>query len=119
MPTYTSYDGTELAYRVEGSGEPLVVWLGGPARDAAYLGDLAGVGHAATGRSSSRPSRHPGVAGAGPTAYAAVRLIDDLEALRAHLGLEAIDLLGHSAGHFPWVDEPALFTRLVVEALAD
>ncbi|WP_330475841.1 alpha/beta fold hydrolase [Terrabacter sp. C0L_2] len=100
MPTFPSYDGTELAYRVEGSGEPLVVWPGGPARDAAYLGDLGGLAEAAhrsivipdprgTG-ASPRPADH--------TAYAASRLADDLEALREHLGLETLDLLAHSAG---------------------
>ncbi len=35
MVTYTSYDGAELAFRVDGAGAPLVVWPGGPARDAA------------------------------------------------------------------------------------
>jgi pimeloyl-ACP methyl ester carboxylesterase len=24
-----------------------------------------------------------------------------------------------AAGHFPWIDDPSLFARLVVEALAD
>ncbi|MGO4596914.1 alpha/beta fold hydrolase [Terrabacter sp. 2RAF25] len=108
MPTYTSYDGTQLAYRVEGEGEPLVVWPGGPARDPAYLGahdsqgTLGGLADAA-GRSLVVPdprgtgaSRRP----EDPAAYAAPRLADDLEALRRHLGLETFDLLGHSAGGY-------------------
>jgi pimeloyl-ACP methyl ester carboxylesterase len=100
MPTYTTYDGTELAYRVEGSGEPLVVWPGGPARDPAYLGDLGGLARAARRALVIPDPRGTGAspAPADPTAYAAVRLVDDLEALRAHLGLDALDLLGHSAG---------------------
>lgn len=100
MPTFTSYDGAELAYRVDGAGEPLLVWPGGPARDAAYLGDLGGLA-AATGRSLVVPD--PRGTGGSPapadlTAYAATRLVDDLEALRIHLGLDGFDLLGHSAG---------------------
>ncbi|MFD3535690.1 alpha/beta fold hydrolase [Streptomyces sp. NPDC058664] len=43
MPTFTTYDGTELAYRVHGEGEPLVCLAGGPMRDADYLGDLGGL----------------------------------------------------------------------------
>lgn len=108
MPTYTSYDGTELAYRLEGEGEPLVVWPGGPARDPAYLGThdshgtLGGLADV-SGRSLVVPD--PRGTGASPrpddpAAYAAPRLADDLEALRRHLGLETLDLLGHSAGGF-------------------
>jgi pimeloyl-ACP methyl ester carboxylesterase len=100
MPTYTSYDGAELAYRVEGSGDPVVVSPGGPARDPAYLGDLGGLA-----RESGRSLVIPDPRGTGasprpadPAAYAAPRLADDLEALRAHLGIETVDLLGHSAG---------------------
>ena len=43
MPTFTTYDGTELSYRVHGQGEPLICLAGGPMRDAAYLGDLGGL----------------------------------------------------------------------------
>ncbi|WP_076261378.1 alpha/beta fold hydrolase [Intrasporangium flavum] len=102
MPTYTSYDGTQLAYHVEGDGEPLVVWPGGPARDAAYLGTLGGLA-GASGRALVVPD--PRGTGASPrpddpATYAAPRLADDLEALREHLGLTTVDLLGHSAGGF-------------------
>jgi len=100
MPTHSSYDGTELAYRVEGSGDPLVVWPGGPARDAAYLGDLGGLARAAHRSLIIPDPRGTGASPcpADPTAYAAPRLVDDLEALREHLGLEQMDLVGHSAG---------------------
>ncbi|CAN7562087.1 alpha/beta hydrolase [Terrabacter sp. LjRoot27] len=100
MPTFTSHDGSELAYRVDGTGDPLVVWPGGPARDAAYLGDLGGLADVA-GRALVVPD--PRGTGASPrpadlTAYGPSRLADDLEALRTHLGLERLELLGHSAG---------------------
>ena len=41
MPHFTTYDGTELAYRVTGEGEPLVCLAGGPPRDADHLGGLS------------------------------------------------------------------------------
>jgi hypothetical protein len=43
VPTYLSYDRAELAYQEYGAGLPLLVVPGGPARDAAYLGDLGGL----------------------------------------------------------------------------
>ncbi|MGW2717644.1 alpha/beta fold hydrolase [Streptomyces sp. NPDC001492] len=38
---------------------------------------------------------------ADPATYRCDRLVDDVEALRAHLGLERMDLLAHSAGGSP------------------
>ncbi|POX38314.1 alpha/beta hydrolase [Streptomyces sp. Ru73] len=103
MPHYRSYDGTELPYRVLGPEEPetglppLVCLAGGPARDADYLGGLGGLDAA---RQLIVPdSRGTGSAPAAedPAAYAFPRLAEDLEALRAHLGLERFALLAHSA----------------------
>ncbi|MGI5469005.1 alpha/beta fold hydrolase [Streptomyces sp. CA-132043] len=100
---YRSYDGTELHYRVLGPDEadsglpPLVCLAGGPARDAAYLGDLGGLD--ADRRLILPDSRGTGASPAAedPAAYAFPRLAEDLEALRAHLGLERFALLAHSA----------------------
>ncbi|MFF8378113.1 alpha/beta fold hydrolase [Streptomyces sp. NPDC015661] len=97
MPTFTSFDGTELSYRVQGEGEPLVCLAGGPMRHAAYLGDLGGLAaHRALVLLDARgtgASAEP----ADPGTYRCDRQVGDVEALRAHLGLERIDLLGHSA----------------------
>ncbi|WP_030558788.1 alpha/beta fold hydrolase [Streptomyces aureocirculatus] len=97
MPTYSAPDGTQLAYRSTGDGEPLVCVPGGPA-DSTYLGDLGGL-------SAHRRLVVPDLRGTGrsavpddPASYRCDRLVDDIEALRAHLGLPRIDLLGHSAG---------------------
>lgn len=96
----TSYDGTELAYRVTGDGgaPPLVCLPGGPGRAAAYLEDLGGLG-------AHRTLIPPDTRGSGASAMPADlatcrvdRLVADVEALRGHLGLETFDLLGHSAG---------------------
>ncbi|MFD7979424.1 alpha/beta fold hydrolase [Streptomyces sp. NPDC059071] len=97
LRAFTAPDGTRLAHRLTGSGDPLLCVPGGPA-DSAYLGDLGGLAAhrtlvlpdlRGTGR-SARP--------ADPASYRCDRLVDDIEALRAHLGLERVDLLGHSAG---------------------
>ncbi|MFJ5707523.1 alpha/beta fold hydrolase [Streptomyces sp. NPDC093105] len=98
MPTFTTYDGTELSYRLHGEGEPLICLAGGPMRDAAYLGDLGGL---AAHRTLVLPdARGTGASAvpADPGTYRCDRQVADVEALRAHLGLERVDLLGHSAG---------------------
>ncbi|MHA6765236.1 alpha/beta fold hydrolase [Streptacidiphilus sp. PAMC 29251] len=98
MPTFSAYDGTELAYHVSGDGPPLVCLPGGPMHDSAYLDDLGGL-------SAHRQLIRLDLRGTGRSAipqdtasYRCDRLVDDVEALREHLGLERMDLLGHSAG---------------------
>jgi pimeloyl-ACP methyl ester carboxylesterase len=41
MRRFRSWDGTELAYRVAGSGPPLVCIPGGPGQAVEYLGTWA------------------------------------------------------------------------------
>jgi proline iminopeptidase len=98
MPTFSAHDGTELAYRVFGEGVPVTCLPGGPMQDPAYLGELGGlsahrrlimVDLRGTGRSAIP---------ADPASYRCDRLVDDLEALREHLGLDRMDLLAHCAG---------------------
>ncbi|MEU7599589.1 alpha/beta hydrolase [Streptomyces sp. NPDC040724] len=97
MPTFSAPDGTRLAYRVTGDGEPLVCLPGGPS-DSRYLGDLGGL-------STHRRLIALDLRGTGRSAvpedtasYRCDRLVDDVEALREHLGLSRIDLLAHSGG---------------------
>ena len=98
MRRFTSYDGTELAYRVVGDGPPLICLPGGPGRAAEYLGDLGGLDK--TRQLVLLDLR--GVGSSADPADAATlrvdRLVQDVEALRVHLGLEQMDLLAHSAG---------------------
>ncbi|MEU0439246.1 alpha/beta hydrolase [Streptomyces sp. NPDC006186] len=98
MPTLTAPDGTALAHHALGDGAPLVVLPGGPMRASAYLGDLGGL--AAHRRLHLLDLRGTGdsAPAADPATYRVDRLVDDVEAFRAHLGLERMDLLGHSAG---------------------
>ncbi|MET8224454.1 alpha/beta hydrolase [Streptomyces sp. NPDC005301] len=97
MPTFIAPDGTRLAYRTAGSGPPLICVPGGPA-DSRYLGDLGGL--AAHRRLIVADLRGTGRSAqpADPSTYRCDRLVDDIEALRAHLDLPRVDLLGHSAG---------------------
>lgn len=98
MSSFSSYDGTKLAYTEVGTGTPLLCIPGGPGRASAYLEDLAGLSETRTlvlldNRATGR-SEVP----ADPSTLRFDRLADDVEALRQHLGLEQVDLLGHSAG---------------------
>ncbi|MCR3753200.1 alpha/beta fold hydrolase [Lentzea californiensis] len=90
MGTFTTSDGVGLAYHGE-AGDPLICVPGGPMQASSYLGglplddmirlDLRGTG-------DSAPA----------AAYRVDHQVDDVEALRQHLGLDKIRLLGHCAG---------------------
>ncbi|MBL1084587.1 alpha/beta hydrolase [Streptomyces actinomycinicus] len=98
MPTFTAADGTRLAYHLRGAGEPLAVLPGGPMRASAYLGDLGGL--TAHRRLALLDLRGTGDSGepADPATYRCDQMVRDVEAWRAHMGLERMDLLAHSAG---------------------
>ncbi|MFI7229806.1 alpha/beta fold hydrolase [Nonomuraea angiospora] len=112
MEFFTSYDGTELSYHVSGDGAPVVCLPGGPTASA-YLGDLGGLSAhrqlimldpRGTGRSAK------------PRDSASLRcdrLVADVEALRAHLGLDGMDLLAHCAGANPATQYAARHPRRV------
>lgn len=94
---FTSHDGTRLAYRREGSGPLLVCLPGGPGQASAYLGDLGGLSARRTlvvlENRGVPPSAMPDDLGT----LRVDRLVEDVEALRRHLGVPRMDLLGHSA----------------------
>ena len=98
MHRFASYDGAELGYRELGDGPPLVCLPGGPGRAAEYLGDLGGLD--TSRRLILLDPRGVGLSDdpADPATFRVDRLVSDVEALRAHLGLERMDLLAHSAG---------------------
>jgi pimeloyl-ACP methyl ester carboxylesterase len=99
MPGFTSYDGTRLAYTRLGEGpSPLVCLAGGPGFPGGYFEDLAGLAEA-------RPLLLLDTRGTGhselpsdPATMRFDRLAADLEALREHLGLSTLAVLGHSGG---------------------
>jgi proline-specific peptidase len=86
------------AYRSEGSGRPLVCHPGGPGFSARYFADLAGLGDR-----FELILVDPRGTGATPRpddarAYGIEDYVGDLDELQAHLGLDRLDLLGHSHG---------------------
>lgn len=100
MRTLTTPDGRVLAWTERGSGPVLVCHPGGPGSSSRYFGDLDElaarrtlllVDPRGTG-GSDRPTDR--------TAYDLEHYAADVEALREHLGLPALDLLGHSHGGF-------------------
>jgi pimeloyl-ACP methyl ester carboxylesterase len=94
----TARDGVRLAVHDKGSGPALLCVPGGPGRASSYLEDLGGL--AATRTLRLLDSRGTGRSEL-PTDRESLqfpRLADDVEDVRAALGLDPADVLGHSAG---------------------
>jgi pimeloyl-ACP methyl ester carboxylesterase len=98
MATFDGADGTRLTYHQAGEGPPLICVPGGPMQASAYLGDLGGLSaHRSLVLLDLRGTGESAMP-ADPASCRCDRLVDDVEALRAHLGRDRVDLLGHSAG---------------------
>jgi proline iminopeptidase len=95
----TADDGTRLAVHLtDGPGSPLLCLPGGPMLDSGYLRDLGGLAaHRALALLDLRGTGASGVP-ADPATYRCDRQVADVEAVRRHLGLDRLDLMGHSAG---------------------
>jgi proline iminopeptidase len=89
MGTFRTFDGVSLAYHGPSGPDPLICLPGGPMQASSYIAGLP-LEHVlrGTGDSETAPKE----------TYRADRQVDDVEALRRHLGLDKIRLLGHSAG---------------------
>ncbi|MGW3915656.1 alpha/beta fold hydrolase [Streptomyces sp. NPDC005070] len=98
MPTFIAPDGTRLAYHTRGEGEPLLCLPGGPMRASAYLGDLGGLTRHRRLYVLDLRGTGDSELPADPATYRCDRQVADVEAFRAHLGLDKVDLLAHSAG---------------------
>ena len=87
----------ELAYHVVGCGPPLVCVPGGPGQAVEYFDELGGLSHHRTlillDNRGTGASEVPHDA----TTFRVDRLVEDVEALRGLLGLDQMDLFGHSA----------------------
>jgi pimeloyl-ACP methyl ester carboxylesterase len=92
------HDDVVLHYRVSGRGPVLIAHPGGPGTGAAFLGDLAGLEDVATIVWLDPRGTGSSTAPADPTAYSLNHYAADVDALRAHLGLERVGLLGFSHG---------------------
>jgi len=115
VPALTTTDGRTLTYLELGSGPPLVCHPGGPGIPALIFEDLGGLDADRT-LILLNPR---GVDGSDAAkSYELEDYAADLDELRAHLGLERIDLLGHSAGGFASMvyaaTNPARVRRLVL-----
>ncbi|MFE2283375.1 alpha/beta fold hydrolase [Streptomyces sp. NPDC059443] len=97
MTSFTAPDGTTLAFHVIGEGEPLICLPGGPMCAGAYLGDLGGLSEHRQLIVLDLRGTGDSALPADPATYRCDRQVEDVEALRLHLGLETIDLLAHSA----------------------
>jgi pimeloyl-ACP methyl ester carboxylesterase len=98
MPTFSAPDETKLTYHEYGDGAPVVCLPGGPMQASAYFGELGGL--SAYRRLVMLDLRGTGDSAvpADTSTYRCDRQVDDVEALREHLGLDQLDLLAHSAG---------------------
>lgn len=95
--------GVKLHYRLLGrGGEPVVLIHGGPGFTSDYLADdltTMARNHSLLVYDQRGIGRSTLVSDS--TALAAQRYVEDLEAIRKHLGLEQVTLLGHSWGAAP------------------
>jgi proline iminopeptidase len=98
VPVFHAPDGTELAYRLDGDGDPLLCLPGGPMRASGYLGDLGGLPKYRQLVLLDLRGTGESAVPADPSSYRCDRLVDDVAALMDHLGLQSADLLAHSAG---------------------
>jgi pimeloyl-ACP methyl ester carboxylesterase len=112
----------KLSWRELGTGPPLLCHPGGPGFSALYFGELPELTAERTlvllDPRGTGGSERP----ADPSAYALEDYAADVEALREQLGLERVDLLGHSHGGFvamTWAGtHPDRVGRLVLAATA-
>lgn len=122
VPSLSTSDDRTLAWREAGAGPPLLCHPGGPGFSSRYFGDLPGLAAERTlllldprgTGDSDRP--------ADPAAYDLEAYAADVEAVREHLGLDVLDLLGHSHGGFvamAWAGaHPERVGRLVLASTA-
>jgi pimeloyl-ACP methyl ester carboxylesterase len=108
----TTSDGRVLSYTRTGTGPLLVCHAGGPGFSGATLGDLGGLGDGfelvVLDPRGTGGSTIPADGG-----YRQEDYIADLEELRLHLGLEQLDLLGHSHGGFVAMTYAGTYPRRV------
>ena len=122
MPTLRTDDARTLSWREVGSGPPLLCHPGGPGCSSLYFGALPELAAERTlllldprgTGDSDRPTD--------PSAYDLEDYAADIEAVRGQLGLDRLDLLGHSHGGFvamAWAGtNPGRVGRLVLAGTA-
>jgi proline iminopeptidase len=97
MARFHSFDGTEIVHWSSGDGPPLICVPGGP-RASAYLEDLGGLSAHRTLVQYDARGTGDSAAPADVSTYAYPFLAEDVEALRQQIGVDVVDVLGHSSG---------------------
>jgi len=99
---YFTHDGVRIAYRIFGSGAPLFLLNGGPGRSSDTFVPLARRLQAETHRQiivfDQRGTGRSKLSEMNEKTVSLELMVSDLEALREHLGLAKISLMGHSFG---------------------
>lgn len=100
--TFQSSDGLRLWYRVAGreGGVPVLYLHGGPAEGSQAFARIVGPQLERQFRMVYFDQRGAGHSDKPDEAfrYSAAKIVDDIEALRARLGVRQLDLIGHSYG---------------------
>ena len=100
MPSVQTFDGLTVAWRETGSGPPLLCHPGGPGASASYFGALDELAAERTLILLDPRGTGASERAADPSAYALEAYAEDIEAVREALGLDRLDVLGHSHGGF-------------------
>jgi pimeloyl-ACP methyl ester carboxylesterase len=100
VPALTTSDGRRLAWREAGAGPPLVLHPGGPGCSGTYFDELPELGAERTLIALDPRGTGESDRPADPSAYDLEDYARDVEAVREHLGVERLDLIGHSHGGF-------------------
>lgn len=116
---FLTSDSTKLYVRVAGSGSPLLFVHGGPGSDSYYFEATPGnallqqqhtmvyYDQRGSGRSSAAPNGD----------YSLMRMLQDMEELRNHLGYARWAVMGHSFGGILVTNYAALYPRAVERLL--
>ncbi len=94
-------EGAQLFYRTVGEGEPVIVVHGGPGMEHSYL--LPELARALPGRRLvfyDQRGTGRSLGQVDSTTVTLDRFLDDIDSVRAALGVERVDLLAHSFGGF-------------------
>lgn len=100
MPSLRTDDGRNLAWREVGTGPPLLLHCGGPGFSSLYFGELPELAAERTLLLLDPRGTGDSTRPADASAYELEDYVADIEAVREQLGLDSIDLLGHSHGGF-------------------
>lgn len=118
MPFLTLKDGDRLYYEVHGSGPPLALVSGLGGTLSFWQPNVAAL--AQRFRVILHDHRGTGQSGRRLIAFSVAQMADDLLQLLDHLGLERVDLVGHSTGgaigQTIAIDHPRRLGRLVLSA---